>query len=316
MLRLTLMLNSDDLAFFAVVSDSRTLADAARKLDITPSAVTQRLKSIETRAGVRLFERSGRHLAVTDDGVLVASHGAIVAEAMTSLTEALRDRSMIVSGHLRVVAPSGFGRAHVAKVVADFARRYSMVTVSLELSDRPSARLIESHDVIVHIGPPPPSTAIITSLAANRRMLCASPKYLENAPPLDSPEDLLAHRCIVLRENDEDVTLWRLRARERAVALRVRPAMSTNDGSLTRAWAIAGLGIIMRSEWEVAEDLRTDRLRLVLPGWEPPAADVIAILGARQGRTGRSKAFLAELRRALSPPPWCSLRTSDELSNV
>lgn len=298
------MLNSDDLAFFLTVSRSRSLAEAARKLDITPSAVTQRLRTLETRAGVRLFDRSSRHLAMTDDGAMVAEHGAVVAGAIDTLTEALRDRAKVVTGHLRVVAPSGFGRTHVAPIAAAFARAHPKVTLTLDLSDRPSARLWDAYDIVIHIGPSPAPNVIVTTLAENRRVLCASPDYLRNAPPIRSPEDLTSHPCLVLRENDEDVTLWRFGKGRRTASIRVRPAMSTNDGTVIRDWARAGLGLAIRSEWDVADDLRENHLQVVLEGWEPPAANVIAIPGARHGRSARTAAFLAMMRSALSPPPW------------
>ncbi len=298
------MLNSDDLAFFEVVSRATSLADAARKLDITPSAVTQRLHALEARAGVRLMDRSSRRLTLTDAGAMVAAHGEVVVGAIETLTEALRDRSNVVSGHLRIAAPSGFGRAHIGPIVSEFARAHPKVTVTLDLSDHPVARLVDSYDVIIHIGPPPPLDATVTTLAGNRRVLCASPQYLDGASPIHSPDDLADHRCLVLRENGEDVTLWRLVGKQEKATVRIHPAMSTNDGAVLRRWAKAGLGVTIRSEWNVVDDLRLDRLRIVLPGWEPPVADVVAILGARHGRSARSSAFLTMLRRAFVPPPW------------
>src|SRR4051812_35956764 len=114
------MLSSDDLAFFAVLAGSRSLAESARKLNVTPPAVTQRLRALEERAGVRLIDRSGRRLSLTEEGSLVVSHGMIVADAIETLTEALADRKGAVTGHLRVAAPHGFGRVHVAPVVDAF----------------------------------------------------------------------------------------------------------------------------------------------------------------------------------------------------
>jgi DNA-binding transcriptional LysR family regulator len=194
---------------------------------------------------------------------------------------------------------------HVAPVVGAFARMHSSVTVGLELSDHPAARLIETCDVVIHIGPPGAPSQIVTTLAPNRRILCASPGYVEAASPIQTPADLARHRCLVVRENDEDVTLWRLqRSRHETATVRIRPAMSSNDGAVVRDWALGGLGVTIRSEWDVAGDLASGRLRQVLPDWEAPAADVVAMLGARHGRTTRTTAFLALLRQALTPAPW------------
>jgi DNA-binding transcriptional LysR family regulator len=228
-----------------------------------------------------------------------------VAEAMEALSEALANRRQAVSGHLRVAAPHGFGRLHVAPVVDAFAKAHSGVTVTLDLSDHPGAQLVESSDVIVHIGPPVAQNQIVTTLAPNRRVLCASPFYLASAAPIQSPSDLLRHRCLVVRENDEDVTLWRFaHASREAETVRIRPTMCSNDGAVVREWAVAGQGVAMRSEWNVAADLATGRLKRVLSGWELPAADVVAMLGTRFGRSARATAFLTMLRQSLSPTPW------------
>lgn len=299
------MLSSDDLVFFNVLASSASLAESARKLNVTPPAVTQRLNALEARVGVRLIDRSGRQLRLTDEGALVASHGMIVADAIESLSEALANRKNAVSGHLRIVAPHGFGRIHVAPVVAAFAKLHPGVTVSLELSDHPSSLLIESGDVIIHIGPSGPMNQVVTTLAPNRRILCASPGYLDGAPPVQSPSDLSQHRCLVVRENDEDVTLWRFSQPPHDPAIvRIHPAMSSNDGAVVREWALAGDGVTIRSEWNIASDLVAGRLKRILPDWELPSADVVAMLGARHGRSARTTVFLAMLRQSLSPPPW------------
>jgi DNA-binding transcriptional LysR family regulator len=299
------MISSDDLRFFNVLARSASLAEAARKLDVTPPAVTQRLQALEARIGVRLIDRSGRRIVLTDEGDLVASHGTIVNEAIEALTEALANRRRSVSGHLRIAAPHGFGRLHVAPVVDAFSKAHPGVTVTLELSDHPGARLVESSDVVVHIGPPAAQTQIVTTLAPNRRILCASPDYLAGAAPIQSPAELARHRCLVVRENDEDVTLWRfLHANREPQTVRIRPTLCSNDGAVVRDWALAGQGVAIRSEWHVAADLSAGRLKRLLPGWEPPAADVVAMLGTRAGRSARTTAFVGLLRQSLSPAPW------------
>lgn len=299
------MLSSEDLRFFGVLAGSASLAEAARKMDVTPPAVTQRLQALEARLGIRLIDRSGRRMALTDEGELVARHGTIVAEAIETLSEAIASRTNSVAGHLRIAAPHGFGRLHVAPVVDAFAKAHPGVTVTLELSDHPGAHLLDSSDVIVHIGPPAAPNQIVTTLAPNRRIVCASPDYLAGAPPLRQPTDLPRHRCLVVRENDEDVTLWRFGHGSREPqTVRIHPTMCSNDGAVVRDWALAGQGVAVRSEWHVSADLDAGRLRRVLPGWELPSADVVAMLGRRFGRTARTTAFLGLLRQSLSPAPW------------
>lgn len=300
-----LMIGSDDLAFFGVLAQSASLAECARRLDVTPPAVTQRLRALEERIGIRLVDRSGRGMSLTDEGALVLAHGTVVSDALEALSEALSDRKKSVTGHLRVAAPHGFGRLHVAPVVDAFARAHPGVTVTLDLSDHPGARLLESSDVVVHIGPPPHLDEVVTTLAPNRRILCASPAYLAEGPPLRSPADLARHRCLVVRENDEDVTLWRFtHPSSPPSTVRIHPTLCSNDGAVVRDWAVAGQGVTIRSEWDVADDLAQRRLKRLLAPWEPPAADVIALLGTRAARSARTTAFVALLRQSLSPTPW------------
>jgi DNA-binding transcriptional LysR family regulator len=297
------MLSSDDLAFFLVLAGAKSLAEAARTLNVTPPAVTQRLRSLEERVGTRLVDRSGRRLSLTEEGSLVASHGRVVTDAIETLCEVLADRRGTVSGHLSVAAPHGFGRVHVAPVLDAFAREHAKVTVALELSEHPAARLIDSFDVVVHIGPPARMDDIVTTLAPNRRILCASPDYLDNASTIRSPRDLPDHRCLAIRENDEDVTLWRFHGPRQEI-VRINPVLSSNDGAVIREWALAGQGILIRSEWDIADDLAAGRLKEVLADWQIASADVVALLGSRHRRSARTTAFLQMLRQSLTPPPW------------
>lgn len=301
------MLTSDDLAFFSVLAGSRSLAESARKLNVTPPAVTQRLRALEEKVGVRLIDRTGKSLFLTEEGSLVASHSVLVSSTLDQLAEALADRRGVVRGHLRIAAPHGFGRQYVAPVVEAFAREHQGALTTLELSDHPSALLMESFEVIIHIGARGHLDQVVTTLAPNRRILCASPDYLDSAPPISEPADLVRHRCLAVRENDEDVTLWRFTGpRQETATVRINPVMSSNDGSVIRDWALAGQGVMMRSEWSVAEDLAAGRLQEVLPDWQLPAADIVAMLGSRHGRSARSTAFLKLLRQSLKPPPWRS----------
>jgi DNA-binding transcriptional LysR family regulator len=306
------MLTSDDLVFFGVVSSAASLADAARTLNVTPPAVTQRLKALEQRIGVRLMDRTSRGLALTDEGELLVAEGAAIIEALEGLAESLDRRTTRVRGRLRIAAPYGFGREHVAPVAAKFARQHPEATVALELSDHPNVLTSDSWDVVIHIGSLNAGERLVTTLAPNGRVACASPAYLAEHPPIEHPEDILRHRCLALRENDEDVTLWRFsHSTEGARTVRIKPAMSTNDGMILRAWAISGLGVIVRSEWDVTQDLAAGRLVRILPEWVCPAADVVALLSSRHGRSPRSTVFLAMMREALNPPPW---RLSDHCS--
>ena len=169
------MITNDDLLFFGVLAASTSLAEAARKLNVTPPAVTQRLRALEARVGVKLVDRTSRGLSLTDEGELIAEDGAAITAALEALTERLSRRTREVRGNLRVAAPFGFGRHHVAPVVRHFAEAHPQVTVTLDLFESPVRQMADSWDVIVHIGTLPESDRIVTTLAPNRRILCAAP---------------------------------------------------------------------------------------------------------------------------------------------
>jgi DNA-binding transcriptional LysR family regulator len=135
-----------------VLAGATSLADGARHLNVTPPAVTQRLKAMEARLGVRLIERGAKGISLTDEGALVLERARDVAQALDTLSEDLARRSQRVTGHLRIAAPYGFGRDHVAPAVAAFTALHPHLTVTLDLSDAPAARLLDRCDIVIHIG--------------------------------------------------------------------------------------------------------------------------------------------------------------------
>lgn len=303
------MITTDDIRFFLAIAAARSLAAAARALDVTPSAVSQRLQSLEQRLGVQLVSRSARRLTLTDEGELLVLRGGTLLDESMELTDALQARRGTIAGHLKILAPLGFGRRYIAPAVAVFRSRHPEVSVELELSDRPARAAAGAWDVMIHIGMLKDSTLRLQRLAPNERFLCASPAYLKRKGMPASPQDLRGHDCIALRENEEDVTLWRFSRRRAAEpdVIRIEPMLSSNDGAVVKAWALMDHGLIVRSEWDVAEELAGGRLVRVLPSFRLPPADIVALLNpGRGGRARRTQAFVEHLRAALAPPPWRS----------
>lgn len=303
------MLTTEDLRFFAAIASARSLAAAARDLNVSPSAVTQRLRALEERLSVHLVDRAGRHLTLTDEGELLAQRGRDVIDALRELDDALAERRGQVAGHLHVIAPLGFGRRHVAPVVAAFQQEHPQVKIDLFLSDRLGGVPASTWDVAVHVGEMERATPslIVRALASNERFVCAAPDYLDRHGTPMAPDELPSHACIALRENDEDVTLWRFQPASGGPEERVRvePHLASNDGEVVRNWALAGRGIIVRSEWDVADDLRAGRLVRLLGTYVLPSAPVVALLGSRrQARAARTGRFLDALKAALDPAPW------------
>jgi len=302
-LKAALMLNADDLRFFVAITQSPSLAAAARRLNVTPPAVTQRLRSLELRLGVQLIDRSTH--TMTDEGELLADQSRMIVEQIEEIGELLAQRRGTVAGHLRISAPSGFGRTYIVPTIDQFLEQHPDVRVTLELSDNPIGLKPDAWDIIVHIGELRPSPLQMVRLSPNRRLICASPAYLARRGAPQTPADLLHHDCLGLRENEEDVTLWRLVSSGGATeTVRVNPIFWSNDGEAIRSLAIKGRGIIMRSEWDVASQIASGSLVEILPDWSPPEAPVVALLGPRNYRAARTRNFVSLLRRSLNPTPW------------
>lgn len=294
-----------DLRFFVALTEAGSLAEAARRMDVTPSAVSQHLRQLEERLGVQLVHRSTRGFSLTGEGELFYGGAVDLLAKLDQLTDSLRARSGAVAGRLDICGPLGFGRRYLAAAVADFHALHPGLLVSLTLSDAMPASEAQRYDLVVHIGLLADSSMVAYPIAPNRRFVCAAPAYLERRPAPRTPEELTGHDCIVLRENQEDVTLWRLRKSRKEVAVRVPPVLCSNDGEVVKQWSLMGKGIMQRSEWDVAEHLRSGRLVRVLPDWQLPDADVVALVGHRAGLSARVKLFLAFLQQRFQPAaPW------------
>lgn len=294
-----------DLRFFVALTESGSLAEAARRMDVTPSAVSQRLRQLETRLSLHLVHRSTRRFSLTDEGELFNAGAVGLLADLDDLTDTLRARSGEVAGTLHVCGPLGFGRHHLAAAIADFHTLHPRLMVSLSLSDVVPEADANRFDMIVHIGNLTDSSMVAYPIAPNARFICAAPDYLARHPAPREPQELATHHCIVLRENQEDVTLWRFRKSRNEVSVRVPAILSSNDGDVVRQWALRGKGVIMRSEWDVAENLAAGRLVRVLKDWRLPDADVVALVDRRHGMAARVKLFLSFLQARFKPvPPW------------
>jgi DNA-binding transcriptional LysR family regulator len=311
------MISIDDLRFVDALSRGGSLSAAARSLNLTPSALSMRLKRLETSLGINLVVRSSRRVRFTNEGERLVHEAQNLLERIDCLPDALAGQGRSLTGRLHVVAPFGFGRMHVAPGIARFSTQNPGLHVTLDLSERP---WVDGHDadVVVHIGKLRDSSWTAHLLARNSRWVCASPEYIRRHRVPASPRDLQSHPCLCLRENDEDVTLWRCSqksaahaTRSRAETIRVSPVLVSNDGEVVRNWATAGLGFVLRSQWDVAPLVRAGRLRRVLQGWDFGSADVFALVPARRGVSARVSRFVESLRAEFHPrPPWASPRAA------
>jgi len=291
----------DDLAFFQRLAQAGSLTATARELGLSLSAVSKRLKQLEARLGVTLASRTTRRLTLTPEGERYLVRGAAILEELVELEEALGAQRAELSGPLKINATFGFGRRHVAPLLSHFCARHPGVAASLELSNFPLTPGEQGVDIGIRVGEPPDSRLVARHVLANRRVLCASPRYMASMPPLETPADLSAHPCLVLRENDSDYAVWRFRRREGGVeqAVKVAGPLASNDGEVIVGLALAGHGVMLRSWWDVHEWLARGELVELLPGWRGVRADFHAVYRPRRHVPARLRAFVELLQREL-----------------
>ena len=299
------MTDSADLRFLLAIQENGSLVATARALGLTPSAVSQRLQQLEKKLGARLVDRTARSLRFTQEGALLCECGAELIRQLDALSEDLQTRQGGLVGTLKVNAPLGFGRRYIAPVISDFQQEHPDVDIELMLSDAPLTEAAERFDVVVHIGALQVSNRVGYAIAPNARLLCASPAFIKRHGMPETPDDLAALPCIVLRENKEDVSLWHFSKGRTSRSVRVQAKLICNDGDVIRRWGCEGRGAILRSEWDVADDLRAGRLVRLLPGWKAPDANVIALTHNRAGLPQRTRHFMQFLQSRFKPqPPW------------
>lgn len=297
------MIQIEDMQLAAALLREPSLSAAARALDVTPPALSMRLRKLEATLGLSLASRTARRLSLTPEGERFAREAAALLGQIEGLRESMQRDDKRLTGTLRIAAPFGYGRQYVAPMLARFARLHPGLRVQLDLRETPWPDRHDA-DAVIHIGAVRDSSWVARTLSANERWLCASPAYLRRHGEPRTPRDVLTHACICIRENDEDVTLWHVRPAadaanaaegRRAAAretLRVSPAYVTNDGGVARQWAEQGMGLVLRSEWDAADAVARGTLVRVLPGWRFDSAPVTLLVPTRKGRTARVAAIV------------------------
>lgn len=303
--------NTADLAFFALLARQPSLAAAAQALDVTPPVVSRRLAALEQRLGVRLLNRTTRRVSLTPEGERYLEDGENILRDIERLERSLTESRDTPRGLLRINAGFGFGRRHLGPLIAEFARDWPEVEVILHLSDRQLDLTEGAFDIAIRFGPPPDARIMARQIASNRRLLCAAPAYLAAHGSPATPRDLPDHQCIVIRENERTFNNWQLTDGKQQTMVKVRSRLGVNHGEIAVDWALAGHGIVLRSEWDIAPYLRSGELVRVLAPWVGAAADIHAIYPPRHHLSAKVRAFIdflatrfAQYRAPEGDPPW------------
>ena len=280
------------MAFFSLLARCGSFSMAARELEISTPAISKRLAQMEARLGVQLLNRTTRRMGLTSEGETYLAHARRILADIDDMEQLVCNAASAPKGLLRVNATLGFGRSHIAPLISGFHQLHPQVQVQLHLSVDPPPMTDDAFDVCVCFGEPPDARVVARHLAPNRRLLCAAPAYLASHGEPRVPHDLARHDCIGIRQGDEAYGTWRLSLGKRTETVKVRGNLSTNDGEIAVNWALAGHGIVMRAEWDIARYLRSGRLRQVLENYRTPSADIHAVYPQRHQASARVRTFV------------------------
>ncbi|KNZ34443.1 MAG: LysR family transcriptional regulator [Methylibium sp. NZG] len=249
---------------FVSVSSRGSLTAAAHAEGVAPAVIGRRIDALEERLGVKLLVRTTRRITLTHEG------SAFLEDCQRLLSDFVNAEASVsaggakASGHLRVTAPAGFGRRHVAPLVPRFLGLHPEVSLSLNLSDRVVDIVHEGVDCAVRVGDLPDSSLVSVRLADNRRLCVATPAYLKRAGTPQHPNDLMRHECLTLSSDASQTRGWAFVVDGAVTHLRPSGRLDCSDGQVLHDWCLAGMGVAWRSTWEVEHEVAAGRLVSVL----------------------------------------------------
>ena len=278
----------DDLRLFCVVARNRSFAETARELGVSKAMVSKRIALLEAAVQERLFHRTTRNVSLTAQGEIVHQWAQRILEDVELMGEAISREKAAPSGLLRICSSTGFGRSRLAPALSEMARQFPLLEIQVELLDRLVDLVDEGFQLDIRVGHVHEGNVIKRRIAQNRRVLCAAPAYHQRFGMPQSLDELKAHRCIPIRERDQDFGRWELEGPDGLVAIKVSGPLSANNGEIVRQWAIDGHGIILRSTWNIQNEIEQGLLLPVLPQYFQPA-DVWAVYPSRLSVSAKVK---------------------------
>ena len=290
-----------DYDLFAEVAQAGSLSAAARRLRLSPAMVSKRLARLEARLGVALVHRTTRRLALTPAGEGFRADLTRIRDAVEEAEARVTGARAAPAGPLRVSAPTSFGRLHIAPHLHRFLAGHPLVALQFDLSDGFVDLSAGGADLAVRIAADVPAGVTAHALAPSRRILCAAPAYLARHGTPASVADLKHHGLLAATGQ----LPWRLAAGGRSVRVEGDSAVRTDSSELVRELALTGVGVALRSLWDVAPQLRAGALVRVLPEWEGSADVTIWAAHPRSALVPPAvRAFVGFLREVIDPEAW------------
>jgi len=300
---------------FVSVAARGSLTAAAHAEGVAPAIIGRRLEGLEERLGVKLLLRTTRRITLTHEGSAFLEDCQRLLAELANAEASVSAGGVRASGHLRITAPAGFGRRHVAPLVPKFRDLHPEVTISLNLSDRVVDIAREGFDCAVRVGDMPDSSLVSVRMADNRRLCVAAPALLQRYGVPQSPADLARLPCLALSSNASQTRGWAFRTGpgsdvEGSEVVHVKPAgpLDCSDGQVLHDWCVAGYGIAWRSSWEVEAEIASGLLVAVLEDYAAPPNGIYAVFPQRKHLPLRVRLWIDFLKLHYgSPAFWKSL---------
>lgn len=296
------MLKLDEMATFVAVAEAGSISEAARRMRLSKSVVSERLAEIERSLGTPLLHRTTRKLNLTEDGAAFLERATRIVRDVEEAVADMAERRGSLSGPLRISAPVTFGRMHLGPALFPFLARHPKLEMTLELDDRRVDAASAGVDAVIRHGPILDSRLVVWRITTSRRVLVASPDYLARAGAPGSIEQLRTHRGIFYTNRGIDD--WRFEGPDGAVKVRARIGLRVNNGDLLRDAAVAGLGIAFLPTFIASEAIKAGSLKVIDVGTE--AAQEYVVIAHAEGRrpSAKLRALADWLRTAFGDPPY------------
>ena len=291
---------------FVSVATRGSLTAAAKAEGVAPAIMGRRLDALEERLGVKLLVRTTRRITLTHEGSAFLEDCQRLLADLANAEASVSAGGVKASGHLRITAPAGFGRRHVAPLVPRFREQHADVTISLNLSDRVVDLAGEGYDCAVRVGDFPDSSLVSVRLADNRRLCVATPEYLRRRGTPQHPDDLAQHECLTLSSDASQTRGWAFRVpgKDGMATAYVKPSgpLDCSDGQVLHDWCLQGCGIAWRSTWEVEQEVARGRLVEVLAEFAAPPNGIYAVFPQRKHLPLRVRLWIDFLKHHYAQP--------------
>ena len=296
------MLKLDGIATYVAVAEAGSISEAARRLRVSKSVVSERLAELERSLGTALLHRTTRRLSLTEDGAAFLERAAGIAREVADAVADMAERRGTLAGPLRLAAPVTFGRMHLGPALFPFLAIHPRIELTLELDDRRVDAAADGYDAVVRHGPVADTRLTAWRLATSRRVLVASPTYLERHGIPATLAELERHWGVFY--TNRGVADWRFLGDDGAVIVRGRVALQVNNGDLMRDAALAGLGIALLPTFVVGTEVKAGRLSVIDVGAKTEAEFVYMAHPEGRRASAKLRAVADCLRTAFGEQPY------------